>query len=101
MGDSQGAVAPRLNALTSLRFFAATFVVIHHTIGPGGTPLVDLGFLGVTFFFVLLGAKEEVPHWTSEKRSFKPERIQSYQTGFRCLVSPSHNAFLCALRQWQ
>lgn len=47
--------APRLHSLTSLRFFAAAFVVVHHSLGPDDVPIVDLGFLGVTFFFVLSG----------------------------------------------
>jgi len=45
----------RLHSLTSLRFFAAAFVVLHHTVGPDDVPIFDLGFLGVTFFFVLSG----------------------------------------------
>lgn len=54
MGESSLA-APRLHSLTSLRFFAAAFVVVHHTLGPDGIPIVDLGYVGVTFFFVLSG----------------------------------------------
>jgi peptidoglycan/LPS O-acetylase OafA/YrhL len=44
----------RLNTLTVMRFLAAAAVVIHHASGPSGV-LVDLGFLGVTFFFALSG----------------------------------------------
>lgn len=47
--------APHLKSLTSLRFFAAAFVVVHHAFGPDNIPVVDLGFLGVTFFFALSG----------------------------------------------
>jgi peptidoglycan/LPS O-acetylase OafA/YrhL len=45
----------RLHSLTSLRFFAAFFVVLHHSIGPSRPPIIDLGYLGVTFFFILSG----------------------------------------------
>lgn len=53
LGES--AVQPRLHSLTSLRFLAAAFVVVHHAFGPDNLPVIDLGFLGVTFFFVLSG----------------------------------------------
>lgn len=45
----------RLDALTSLRFFAAAFVVVHHAFGPDNKAVLGLGYLGVTFFFVLSG----------------------------------------------
>lgn len=50
-----GTRAPHLPSLTSLRFFAAAFVLVHHAFGPDNIPVVDLGFLGVTFFFALSG----------------------------------------------
>src|SRR2546429_3677667 len=54
---------PRLNALTTLRFFAALHVVLFHmrVIGilPGGPwwyqQFAGIGFVGVNFFFVLSG----------------------------------------------
>jgi peptidoglycan/LPS O-acetylase OafA/YrhL len=46
---------PRLHALTSLRFFAALWVALNHVFGPTGTPVLELSYLGVTFFFVLSG----------------------------------------------
>src|SRR5215472_16908378 len=51
---------PKLNALTSLRFFAAMHVVIFHLTGLVHGPkwyqkLASVGHLGVTFFFVLFG----------------------------------------------
>jgi peptidoglycan/LPS O-acetylase OafA/YrhL len=68
---SEGAAAPRapralgrLHALTSLRFFAAIVVVLHHTCGlylpthPGPLAFneaIEAGFLGVDFFFPLSG----------------------------------------------
>lgn len=55
MTSGGSAAKPRLHSLTSLRFFAAAFVVVHHAFGPDNIPVVDLGFLGVTFFFVLSG----------------------------------------------
>lgn len=45
----------RLHALTSLRFFAALFVVLHHALGPDRPGGIRSGYLGVTFFFVLSG----------------------------------------------
>jgi peptidoglycan/LPS O-acetylase OafA/YrhL len=49
-----------LDSLTSLRFFAATMVLVYHywrSYLPGTTlpPGLDLGYSGVTFFFVLSG----------------------------------------------
>ncbi|WP_173024254.1 acyltransferase family protein [Microbacterium oryzae] len=49
------ATRTRLDTLTSLRFFAALYVVLHHTFGPDDIPLLHFGYLGVTFFFVLSG----------------------------------------------
>ena len=54
---------PDLPALTSIRFFAALWVVLFHIreigLWTGGTPLyqsvISLGYLGVGFFFVLSG----------------------------------------------
>ncbi len=54
---------PEIPALTSLRFFAALWVVLFHIrefgLWRGGiTPyraVVQLGYLGVSFFFVLSG----------------------------------------------
>ena len=54
---------PRLNALTTLRFFAALHVVLFHVrvvgILPGGPwwyqNFASIGFVGVNFFFVLSG----------------------------------------------
>lgn len=52
--------AVRLNRLTSLRFFAALVVVMHHTFRdlvtvPGLSPALVVGTAGVSFFFVLSG----------------------------------------------
>ena len=54
---------PDIPALTSIRFFAALWVVLFHIreigLWTGGTPLyqsiISLGYLGVGFFFVLSG----------------------------------------------
>ncbi|MEI6707794.1 MAG: acyltransferase [Methylococcales bacterium] len=50
-------VKQRLDALTSLRFFAAAMIVIHHASGLFGLRKTDFFFLeqGVSFFFVLSG----------------------------------------------
>lgn len=45
---------PPLPSLTALRFVAAAAVVAHHTAG-WQAPVVGLGYLGVSFFFVLSG----------------------------------------------
>ena len=63
---------PRLNALTSLRFFAAFVVMLHHFISG------SLGFAGaahgVAFFFVLSGfiLTSNYPHLSTwqDRRSF-------------------------------
>lgn len=45
----------RLHSLTSLRFFAAAAVALMHGFGRYQLPVVDLGFVGVSFFFMLSG----------------------------------------------
>lgn len=45
----------RLDSLTGARFLAAGLVFVHHSVGPDNTPIVDIGYVGVTFFFVLSG----------------------------------------------
>lgn len=78
MSSTTSTPAPktRLHSLTSLRFFAAAFVVVHHTLGPDDVPIVDLGFLGVTFFFVLSGfvltwaGSADQGAWTSYRNRF-------------------------------
>ncbi len=55
-----GAQAEKLHSLTSLRFFAALLVVMHHTFRdlvkvPGLSDAVWLGTVGVGFFFALSG----------------------------------------------
>ncbi len=49
----------RLDALTSLRFFAAVMIVIHHSVGLFGFKIDQIPFFlwgqGVSFFFVLSG----------------------------------------------
>jgi peptidoglycan/LPS O-acetylase OafA/YrhL len=48
--------APRLDALTSLRFFAAMMIVFHHARDRFGIGHADVGLgQGVSFFFVLSG----------------------------------------------
>jgi peptidoglycan/LPS O-acetylase OafA/YrhL len=51
--------APRLDALTGLRFWFAFLVVMHHSLqhwfGSGVYPVADFGYIGVDFFFVLSG----------------------------------------------
>lgn len=45
----------RLHSLTSLRFFAAAAVALMHGFANYRLPMIDLGFIGVSFFFVLSG----------------------------------------------
>lgn len=52
---SSGMVGRRLHSLTGLRFFAATAVAMMHSLAIYKLPIVDLGFIGVSFFFVLSG----------------------------------------------
>ncbi|WP_052207213.1 acyltransferase family protein [Sinomonas humi] len=53
--DSQDKKRKRLESLTSLRFFAATAVALMHGLNRYDLPVVNLGFVGVSFFFVLSG----------------------------------------------
>ncbi|HET6908352.1 MAG TPA: acyltransferase [Mycobacteriales bacterium] len=59
MVASSPARAPRLDALTGLRFWFAFLVVVHHSLqhwfGPAVYPIADFGYIGVDFFFVLSG----------------------------------------------
>ncbi|UKA67090.1 acyltransferase [Arthrobacter sp. FW306-05-C] len=45
----------RLHSLTGLRFVAAVAVALMHGLALYNLPIVDLGFIGVSFFFVLSG----------------------------------------------
>ena len=45
----------RLHSLTGLRFFAAAAVALMHGLALYRLPIIDLGFVGVSFFFVLSG----------------------------------------------
>ncbi|WP_334173090.1 acyltransferase family protein [Sinomonas sp.] len=45
----------RLDSLTGLRFLAAAAVALMHGFGRYDIPVVNLGFVGVSFFFVLSG----------------------------------------------
>ncbi|TYL50158.1 acyltransferase [Nocardioides sp. BGMRC 2183] len=59
---------PELRRLTGLRFVAAALVVVHHGAAvvapvPLVTPIASLGYVGVTFFFVLSGF---VLTWSSD-----------------------------------
>lgn len=45
----------RLHSLTSLRFFAAAAVALMHGFGLYDLPAISLGYVGVSFFFVLSG----------------------------------------------
>jgi peptidoglycan/LPS O-acetylase OafA/YrhL len=85
-GDMSDTATPalnrRLDALTGLRFIAALGVVLFHTVSNGalsdplfrfrgGSAVVSLGYLGVTFFFVLSGF---VLTW-SHKEDQPPKRF--------------------------
>lgn len=55
-GNRPGAAAGRrLHSLTCLRFFAAAAVALMHGFASYKLPMIDLGFVGVGFFFVLSG----------------------------------------------
>ncbi len=53
--EAQTTPLGRLHGLTALRFGAAAVVLLHHSIGPNRPVGIRLGFVGVTFFFVLSG----------------------------------------------
>jgi peptidoglycan/LPS O-acetylase OafA/YrhL len=71
---------PRLNALTTLRFFAALHVVLFHMrvvgILPGGPwwyqNFASIGYVGVNFFFVLSGF---ILVYTYEGTAFSPRKF--------------------------
>ena len=51
---------PNLKALTSIRFFAALHVALYHFVNPHTlwgslTPVIGVGYVGVSFFFLLSG----------------------------------------------
>src|ERR1035437_8502357 len=51
---------PTLKALTSVRFFAAMHVALYHLVRPftlwgALTPVISVGYVGVSFFFFLSG----------------------------------------------
>ncbi|MFJ5861939.1 acyltransferase family protein [Pseudarthrobacter sp. NPDC092439] len=54
-GGEAGGRGVRLDSLTSLRFFAAAAVALMHASGLYDVPILNLGFIGVSFFFVLSG----------------------------------------------
>lgn len=54
------AAVPQLESLTSMRFFAALVVVVHHagwmaTSSHAAYDVLEIGYIGVSFFFVLSG----------------------------------------------
>lgn len=57
-----------IHSLTSLRFFCALYVFLFHVrfvqeLPPGLSNLVDNGFTGMTFFFILSGFVLAISHW--------------------------------------
>jgi peptidoglycan/LPS O-acetylase OafA/YrhL len=79
--SSQAEPREKLNALTSLRFFAAAAIVWLHFQGSFGIPRVDGVILaqGVSYFFVLSGfvltyVYASLPNWTA-RRNFLVARI--------------------------
>ena len=73
--------APRLQSLTSARFFACMLVVVHHLDGavvavPGLHEFARIGYVGVSFFFTLSGfvltwsAAPSVQKWSFWRNRF-------------------------------
>jgi peptidoglycan/LPS O-acetylase OafA/YrhL len=84
-----------LQSLTSLRFFAAAFVVIHHTL-PGWSHysvtyrIAQYGDLGVTFFFILSGF---VLTWAQQSMKSTQGQINFLRSRF-ARIYPLHLVFL-------
>ena len=84
----------RLDSLTSMRFFAALLVAVHHTrLTWAHTALIDaiarVGWLGVSYFFILSGF---VLMWGFDpalpKSSFIWKRfVRIYPLHFVCLIA--------------
>ena len=78
--DRAGFAHPKvepLPALTSLRFFAAFYVLMFHYIGSAGDPkIISIGYTGVTFFFILSGFI--LSHNYSNVDFAKPRVVKSY-----------------------
>lgn len=83
-----GAARPRLDALTGLRWLAAFWVFGYHMQNFGSLPApfdlpVQLGYLGVTFFFVLSGF---VLTWSMQPNV----RVSTFYTRRFARIWPSH-----------
>ncbi len=90
------AVEP-LPALTSLRFFAAAYVVVFHSMptyfpAAAGTSVVALGYSGVTFFFLLSGF---ILAYTYRDVDFRAARTRRMFYGVR--LARIYPVFLLAL----
>jgi len=92
---------PRLPGLTSLRFFAAFLVVLFHlqsmqlTLGPSWfRELSSIGYVGVSFFFVLSGF---ILVYTCQGRSVNP--VKFWRTRF-ARIYPAYVFSLLLMAPW-
>lgn len=95
--NSAPAVSPQLDALTSMRFFAAMLVLLFHYAWffPGEmyeTTWIRLGSSGVTFFFILSGF---ILAYTYEKTDFK--NIHNVRKFYVARVSRIYPVYLLSL----
>jgi peptidoglycan/LPS O-acetylase OafA/YrhL len=82
----------KLDQLTSLRFFAALMIVIHHSTGLFGIKNVGVNFgQGVSFFFVLSGfiltyVYPQLENWYEIKKFWKARIARIWPAYLACLL---------------
>lgn len=108
---------PRIEQLTSLRFFAALAIVFHHLMGQMGVGEIYLPLgQGVSFFFVLSGfiltyvypslpdTREIVGFWRARVARIWPAHIASFLLGWWLLgykIEPlTASAYLILVQAW-
>jgi peptidoglycan/LPS O-acetylase OafA/YrhL len=102
---------PKIHSLTSMRFFAALYVVAYHTFGrsvpdPNNflNRFVDLGFVGVSFFFLLSGYVLSIVYLQpgskfDSLKFFRARFARIYPLFFVTLLADIPNVLLTRIRE--